>query len=63
MHSDVVTSTFRKALLLVFHRDNHVYEWASVTPNWFVVRVVPCIETRLTGGTTGSLGKLAGLES
>ncbi len=27
-----VTATFRKASLLEFHRDRHMYEWTSTTP-------------------------------
>ncbi len=32
MPSRAVNATFRKASLLVFHRDNRMYEWTSATP-------------------------------
>ncbi|HLI37979.1 MAG TPA: 2'-5' RNA ligase family protein [Streptosporangiaceae bacterium] len=32
VHSTAVTATFRKASLLVFHRDNRMYQWTSATP-------------------------------
>jgi 2'-5' RNA ligase len=32
MHSPAVSVTFHKASLLVFHRDNRMYEWAAATP-------------------------------